>query len=59
VRRLPACEDVSSEAERPQLNQLGIAVVRSEKLVTKVEDISETQRKGNVCRWELLPSNGQ
>jgi hypothetical protein len=29
-----------------------------EKLVAEAKDRSGTQKKGNVCRWKLLPSNG-
>jgi hypothetical protein len=29
-----------------------------EKLVAETGDSSGTQRKGNVCRWKPLPSNG-
>jgi hypothetical protein len=38
-------------------SRLGVAVVRSEKLVAEVGDSSGTQRKGNVLRWKPLPSN--
>jgi hypothetical protein len=29
---------------------------KNEALVTEVGDISETQRKGYICRWKPLPS---
>jgi hypothetical protein len=41
-----------------QLSQLRVAAVRSEKLVAEAGDSSETQRKGNVCRWKPPTSNG-
>jgi hypothetical protein len=41
-----------------ELSQLRVAVVRSEKLVAEAEEISGTQRKGNVRRWKPLPGNG-
>jgi hypothetical protein len=37
---------------------LRVAVVRIEKLVAEVGEISGTQRKENVCRSKPLPSNG-
>jgi hypothetical protein len=37
---------------------LGVAVVRSEKLVVEARKISESKRKGNIRRWKQLPGNG-
>jgi hypothetical protein len=31
---------------------------RCEKLITKADDSSGTQRRRNVLRWKLLPSSG-
>jgi hypothetical protein len=46
VRWPPACGDVSPRAEeRPRFSQLGVAFVRSEKLVAEAGYSSETQRK--------------
>jgi hypothetical protein len=39
------------------LDQLRVAVVRSEKLVAEVRDSLGTQRKRNNHCWKLLPSN--
>jgi hypothetical protein len=40
------------------MSQLGVAVVRNEKLVAESGKGSGTQRKGNVRRWKPLPNNG-
>jgi hypothetical protein len=44
--------------ERPQLSQLRVSVVRSEKLAAEAGESSGTQRKRNVRRWKPLPSKG-
>jgi hypothetical protein len=41
------------------LSKLIVAVVRSEKLVAKGGNSSETQRKRNVLSSKTLPSNGK
>jgi hypothetical protein len=45
VRSVPGCQVI-------------VAVVRSEKMVAEAGDNSATQRKGNICHWKPLPSNG-
>jgi hypothetical protein len=53
VRWPPACEVVSPGAEEcPWLGQLGVSIVKSEKLV------AEARRKGNGRRQKPLRSNG-
>jgi hypothetical protein len=37
--------------------QWRFAAMRSEKVVAEAGNSSETQRKGNVCRWKPLSSN--
>jgi hypothetical protein len=52
-------QQLNRPADRPiDLSQLGVSVVRSEKLVAETGDSSGTQRKGNVNRWKPLASNG-
>jgi hypothetical protein len=42
-----------------RLSELGVAVVKSGKLVAEIEEGSGTKVKGNVHLWKPLPRNGQ
>jgi hypothetical protein len=56
--RITVLTRASSKVAVSQLSRLRVAAVRSKKLVAEAGDSSGTQRKGNVCRWKPLPSNG-